>query len=736
MKPSVAKPAPRSIPLAHWIVRSYLRTAILPLFLIEVTFLAIYWLSSNFIYDRNATAIAHISKDYMADLARREGDIITQSLGRVEDLTSLMARQTRLALATPYRPSATERARYGFAKGGAFVTLHGTDQSASFYSGLHPIGPAERDKVWRMAQIDPLMRDIKAANPMIAQLYFNSHDSYNRIYPYFDTWRQYPARMDIPAYNFYYEADARHNPARRTVWTDAYVDPAGGGWMVSSIAPVYADRRLEGVVGIDITIKTLIRHVLDMDIPWNGYALLIGRDGTILAIPPAGERDFSVKELKNHQYTEAVKADIFKPESYNIKHRTDLAPLARTLWSPRDDSAEIKLAGRDMIVTHSHIHGPNWTLVILAPVSEILADATALRNRLHRIGMIMALALLGFYILFLVFLMFRTRALSRRLADPLHEIGAVIAEIGAGRYEQVAPVCGVTEIDSVSHSLVDMGSSLSRAYATILEQERRLSAALERTRRITAEQHRFIEVISHELRTPLTMIDSTGQILQRRADRLTPDTLRERGHILRRAVQRCNEALTSALQLLKLGTSGTPAAPSIAKVDVADIVNPVAEALRRTHPKIQLNISSLPPLSLEVDPEMIRVALAAIADNAAKYCGAQGVVDISVRQDDDGYAILVHDNGPGISEEDLPLIRDRFYRGSNNTGISGAGVGLFLADQLIRANGGQLDIDRAEEGGTLVTLHLPHPPIIPEAQTDGVMPSPRTEDAQSLGNNT
>ena len=77
-----------------------------------------------------------------------------------------------------------------------------------------PIGPAEQDKVWRTIRLDPIMKSIVTADPLITQVYLNTHDSLNRIYPWFDVLAIYPPRMDIPNYNFYYDADATHNPDR------------------------------------------------------------------------------------------------------------------------------------------------------------------------------------------------------------------------------------------------------------------------------------------------------------------------------------------------------------------------------------------------------------------------------------------------------------------------------------------------------------------------------------------
>lgn len=92
--------------------------------------------------------------------------------------------------------------------------------------------------------------------------------------------------MQIPGYNFYYLADATHNPQRATRWTDVYLDPAGHGWMMSAIQPVYAGDFLEGVVGLDITVDGILDEIGKLKVPWGGYLMLVSGDMKIMALPP------------------------------------------------------------------------------------------------------------------------------------------------------------------------------------------------------------------------------------------------------------------------------------------------------------------------------------------------------------------------------------------------------------------------------------------------------------------
>src|SRR5574343_442414 len=299
--------------LDSWFWRSFLRTALLPLLFIELGFLLIYWLSAQMIYQDNSRTVGEVSKAFLPRTVQAEARALTERLDAVAGVTRLFAAHTRHALDTPYQPAAAELARYAQQADGSVITTSDNGGAAAFYSGIVPLGAAQQQVIQRSVQLDPFMRDAKASNPLIAQLYLNTKDSFNRIYPYFDVKGQYPPRMDIPSYNFYYEADAKHNPGRKAVWTDAYLDPAGQGWMVSSIAPVWQGNTLAG-------------------------------DGTILALPPQGEHDWALQELGKHSYTEAIRQNVFKPERFRIDLQPEGKPLALAIKQRASGLLSVKLA--------------------------------------------------------------------------------------------------------------------------------------------------------------------------------------------------------------------------------------------------------------------------------------------------------------------------------------------------------------------------------------------------------
>ncbi|RJT22453.1 Cache sensor signal transduction histidine kinase [Chakrabartia godavariana] len=691
------------VSLQDWFWRALFRSAIIPLLVIELSFLTVFWFSGRLSYDTNIDTVQQISHTYLEDIATREASTISETLRSVGNMTDVFALQTRNALLTPAVVDPAERARYAFDANGAFRTVRDNGTTASFYSGIEPITERSLDKVWRLQRLDPLMRDIKASNPLVTQVYFNTYDSYNRIYPYFDT-STYPARMDIPAYNFYYEADSAHNPKRKAVWTDAYIDPAGQGWMVSSIAPVYIDNRLEGVVGIDVTIRSIVDHLLATDLPWGSYAMLAGRDGTIIAIQPAGEKDLKIKELKDHSYSKAIETNTFKPGQFNLLKRDDTRALGQTVFDKERGYVHFKLHGEERIAAYAAVGGPDWHLIVVGAESQINQTAETLRDQYTRATVIMLVILVLFYLGYFAFLYVRSRRMSHVVAQPLEQLSGVVETMTRGGREPEFSGSEVEEIDKFGLHLIDVHRKLSAAEARSQAQEKLVAAALEKEREANETQRRFMRVMSHEIRTPLAVIDSSAQILERKATSLEPTALVERAHKMRRSTSRIAGLLTRLVRLLDID-SGKGKAPMV-PVDLGQLVNHVCRDFADMGSGRTFNVVTEPDLVVLADPELMRLTLVAVLENAEKYSPAEKPIDVRAERKQNNAIITITDYGNGISEEDKPHIFDRFYRGSNATGTTGSGIGLHLASVFAATNRGEIRVADGEDGGTCVFLRF------------------------------
>lgn len=691
------------VSLQDWFWRALFRSAIIPLLVIELSFLTVYWFSGRLSYQANIDTVQQISHSYLQDIATREASTISEKLAGIGNLTGVFAMQTRAALQTPATPSAEERARYAFDSNGAFRTIHDNGTTASFFSGVVPITDAALEKVWRTQRLDPLMADIKNSSSLVTQVYFNSFDSYNRLYPYFDT-ATYPAKMDIPSYNFYYEADSGHNPERKTVWTDAYVDPAGQGWMVSSIAPVYIGNKLEGVVGIDITIRSIVDHLLATDLPWDAYAILAGRDGTIIAVQAAGEKDLRIKELKEHSYAKAIDQNTFKPGQYNLLKRDDTRAFGKTVFDKDRGYVHFKLHGEDRIAAFSAVDGPDWHLIVVGAETSINRTAENLREQYTRATVIMLIILVLFYLGYFAFLYVRSRRMSHVVAQPLEQLSGVVETMTRGGKDPEFSGSEVEEIDRFGTHLVDVHRKLSAAEARSQAQEKLVAAALEKEREANETQRRFMRVMSHEIRTPLAVIDSSAQILERKAPNLAPEALIERARKMRRSTSRISGLLTRLVRLLDID-SGKGKAPMV-PVDLGKLVGEVSEELSATGTARIYNVVAEPDLVVLADPELMRLTLVAVLENAEKYSPPEKPIDIRAERKQFNVIITVTDYGSGISEEDKPHIFDRFYRGANATGTTGSGIGLHLASVFASTNRGEIRVADGEDGGTCVFLRF------------------------------
>ncbi|SEA83169.1 sensor histidine kinase [Marinobacterium iners] len=456
---------------------TYIRNALVPIIFIELALIAAYLATNYIIRDENIATMQRSAQESLLETARIESDVIASQLNGVAEMTDLFAALISQAYDTPHEASDVEKSRYALSDNGVWHTRADTEGAAMFYSSITPVGTAEMNKAWKLVQIDPLMKQLVYSSSLVTQAYINTHDSMNRIYPAFDVVEQYPYDLNVRDYNFYYEADAEHNPERKVVWTDVYIDPAGQGWMASAIAPVYRSNSdfLEGVAGLDIRVSEIIQQVLALSLPWDSYALLVDSSGTILAMPEAAEHDWQLKELTEHDYATAIKQDTFKPEAFNLFKRQDSSLLAEGIHTSEDGVVALEMAGEPKLAAWSLIPGADWHLLVVADQARLYADANALKARVDQIAVGIILGLLAFYLLFMVYLYRKSQQVSLRLSQPMQGLRRMISAIGQGRYRPEPVTTDITELSAVSNGLLEMGKTIELSRAELDEANRRLA---------------------------------------------------------------------------------------------------------------------------------------------------------------------------------------------------------------------------------------------------------------------
>ncbi|REG94643.1 hypothetical protein [Algoriphagus antarcticus] len=151
---------------------------------------------------------------------------------------------------------------------------------------------------------------------MLAQIYYNTVDQVSRVFPAYDAKALMEPNLDLTRFNFFYEGDLVHNPERGPVWiSEVYVDPAGRGWILSLVHPVFEEGELYAVLGIDITVDELINRYLAKK---KGDFLIVNSKGDIVGGNAAAIEALSFPPLLNHVYRETIHADNFRISDFNL----------------------------------------------------------------------------------------------------------------------------------------------------------------------------------------------------------------------------------------------------------------------------------------------------------------------------------------------------------------------------------------------------------------------------------
>ena len=172
----------------------------------------------------------------------------------------------------------------------------------------------------------------------------------------------------------------------------------------------------------------------------------------------------------------------------------------------------------------------------------------------------------------------------------------------------------------------------------------------------------------------------------------------ERERLLTDVVDQLGEMTTLISELIELARGEQQTAePEDVRLDL--IAAEAVERTRRNRPSVTFK-TDLDESVVQGVPATIERAVGNLLDNAAKWSPPGGEVEVSVK---DG-SVTVRDHGPGIEEEDLPYVFDRFYRARSARGLPGSGLGLAIVRQVADSHGGSVVAERANGGGTRMTL--------------------------------
>ena len=285
----------------------------------------------------------------------------------------------------------------------------------------------------------------------------------------------------------------------------------------------------------------------------------------------------------------------------------------------------------------------------------------------------------------------------------------VVFFVGASNTLFIRSVMGpVTQINEKARRIANgsYGVQIKTRYddeiGELAETINELSAKIGQNEKIQAE---FISQLSHELRTPLTVINGWSETLL--ADENMDADTRQGMKIISREAQRLTEMVVELLDFTRMqdGRMTLNVEATDIRAEFEDTVYMYSSRLAQDgiHLECMDNDDDIP--EIPCDGQRLRQVFLNILDNAAKHGGEGKRIEAEMAREGSHVVVRIRDFGPGIPEDEIPLVKKKFYKGSSS--VRGTGIGLAVCDEIVEMHGGILTLENAPGGGTLVTVKLP-----------------------------
>jgi len=351
--------------------------------------------------------------------------------------------------------------------------------------------------------------------------------------------------------------------------------------------------------------------------------------------------------------------------------------------------------------------------------------AATYRQAFWLVGLAMALA--GVMVAAVLFYIRRSiSAPLLHLADCMHRLAGNNTAIeiqGTNRRDEIGEMARATVV--FRNNAIELMHSQRR----LMEQTAMLEEKLAQEQRLALLQRNFVSMASHEFRTPLSIIDGHAQRLIKMKDRLGSQEISERAGKVRAAVLRLTHLIENLLNSSRVIDGGLSFQTE--QIDLSKLLREACQLHREVAPGLQIDERfGAVPLHIVGDQKLLFQMFSNLLSNAVKYSSMGRAIEVGAEQDGGAVLVSVRDHGIGIPAKDIDQVFERYYRGSNVSGIVGTGVGLYLAKMVVEAHGGEIAVESHEGEGSKFTVSLP---VRPDLKNEG---PPRLPPVPSTGEQT
>lgn len=306
----------------------------------------------------------------------------------------------------------------------------------------------------------------------------------------------------------------------------------------------------------------------------------------------------------------------------------------------------------------------------------------------NQIGTIIFLICVALAIIFAI-IIFSNLFFIRSIIFPVQEINETTKKISQGDYSVRIEKKYNDEIGNLADSINTMAEEISTT---------------------DKMKNDFISTISHELRTPLTSIKGWGETLTFGVDDTVDEVTKKGLQVIVKEAGRLEGFVEELLDFSRLqsGRMNLRLAKTDVFAELDETVFTFRERAMREGIEVKYSIPDVPAIA-NADANRLKQVFMNILDNALKYSRSPSKIFVKaqfIKLDNNNFiSIAIADQGCGISKEDLPHVKDKFYKA--NVSVRGSGIGLAVTNEIINLHHGKLEIDSEEGKGTLVTIYLP-----------------------------
>jgi signal transduction histidine kinase len=302
---------------------------------------------------------------------------------------------------------------------------------------------------------------------------------------------------------------------------------------------------------------------------------------------------------------------------------------------------------------------------------------------------------------------------TRSISAPLVDLAARMHRLAANEIDiDVHGTPRPDEIGEMARAVVVFRNNaidLARSRQTLAAQAAMLQEKLAEEQQLTLMQRNFVSMASHEFRTPLAIIDGHTQRLISMRDRLTAEELIQRARKVRTMVGRMTQLIDNLIGSARLIDGPIDLYYHPGQVDLKSLLCASCRLQQELTPDARIRgpVETARRLMVYGDASLLSQLFSNLLSNAVKYSPEGGLIEAIAAQEGLDIVVSIRDHGIGIPGTDRERVFERYYRGSNTSGIGGSGVGLSLVRSIVDLHKGAIIVESTEGEGSRFTLRLP-----------------------------